>query len=199
MDSTLSPAAGELRRRFVRRSPLTRAALEFADERHAGQRREVDGAPFVAHPLEVACLLHEAGYSDEVVAAGVLHDVLENSDTGAPEIEDRFGRYVAELVTALTDDPGIEDEAERKAALRRQVALAGECAAAIFAADKVSKARELRLLAGRGAPLGPRARVKIEHYRESLGMLAGIIPGHELLDQLRTELDAIVATPHGGV
>ena len=198
MDSALSSGPHELRRRFVRRSPLTREALAFADERHAGQRREVDGAPFVAHPLEVACLLHEAGYSDEVVAAGVLHDVLENSDTGAPEIEKLFGPYVAELVTALTDDPAIEDEAQRKAALRRQVAQAGECAAAIFAADKVSKARELRLLASRGE-LGPRAQLKIEHYEESLGMLAGIIPGHELLDRLQVELEAIAATPAAGV
>jgi (p)ppGpp synthase/HD superfamily hydrolase len=198
MDSTLSSGSSELRRRFVRSSPLTRDALEFADERHAGQRRETDGAPFMAHPLEVACLLHEAGYSDEVVAAGVLHDVLENSDTGAPEIEDRFGPNVAELVTALTEDPTIEDEAERKKALRRQVARAGECAAAIFAADKVSKARELRLLASRGE-LGPRARVKIEHYRESLGMLAPIIPGHDLLVQLQMELDALAATPVAGV
>ena len=84
--------------RFARRSPLTRAALEFADERHAGQRREADGAPFVAHPLEVASLLDEAGYSDEVVVAGVLHDVLENSDTEAAEIEERFGTPVAWLV-----------------------------------------------------------------------------------------------------
>jgi len=194
MDSTLLHAPSPRRRRFIRRSPLTQAALAFADERHAGQWREADGAPFVAHPLEVACLLHEAGYSDEIVAAGVLHDVLENSDTGAPEIEQRFGPGVAELVMSVTDDPAIEDEAERKAALRRQVAQAGECAAAIFAADKVSKARELRLLARRG-PLGPGARLKFEHYEESLGMLAGIIPDHHLLEQLRTELDAIAALP----
>ena len=62
---------------FVRRSPLTRDALAFADQRHAGQTRDLDDLPFVTHPVEVACLLHEAGYADEVVAAGVLHDVLE--------------------------------------------------------------------------------------------------------------------------
>ncbi|MGH2714127.1 MAG: HD domain-containing protein [Thermoleophilaceae bacterium] len=130
---------------FVERSPLTREALRFANERHAGQTRELDDLPFVTHPVEVACLLHEAGYSDEVVAAGVLHDVLEDTDAEHGELEARFGRRVADLVDAVSDDPSIEDRAERKAALRLQVARAGECAAALFAADKVSKARELRL------------------------------------------------------
>jgi (p)ppGpp synthase/HD superfamily hydrolase len=183
---------------FVRRFPRTRAALAFADERHAGQRRKTDGAPFMMHPVEVACLLQEAGHADHVVAAGVLHDVLEDTDAERGELEERFGPAVAALVSALTDDPTIRDEVERKAALRLQVAEAGRDAAAIFAADKVSKARELRLLASRGE-LGPRARMKIEHYRESLGMLAPIIPGHDLVVQLQMELDAIAAMPVSGV
>src|SRR4051812_19254839 len=131
------------RTEFVERSPLTRDALAFASDRHAGQTRSIDDIPFVTHPVEVACLLHEAGYSDEVVAAGVLHDVLENTDVELPELEQAFGAEVAMLVAAVSDDPSITDKAERKAALRDQVAHAGEEAAAIFAADKVSKAREL--------------------------------------------------------
>src|SRR5919106_6968513 len=98
---SLKPMA-RTRTDFVRRSPLTRDALAFADQRHAGQLREIDDLPFVTHPLEVACLLHEAGYSDEVVAAGVLHDVLEDTDAERGDIETRFGRRVAELVDAVT-------------------------------------------------------------------------------------------------
>ena len=49
--------------------------------------RDLDDLPFVTHPVEVACLLHEAGYSDEVVAAGVLHDVVEDTDAEAAELE----------------------------------------------------------------------------------------------------------------
>jgi (p)ppGpp synthase/HD superfamily hydrolase len=183
---------------FVRRSPLTRDALAFADQRHAGQVREVDDLPFVTHPLEVACLLHEAGYSDEVVAAGVLHDVLEDTDAERGDIETRFGGRVAELVDAVTDDPAIEDDAKRKAALRRQVARAGECAAAVFAADKVSKARELRVRVGRGR-FERKDGGRIEHYEASLEMLAELIPGHQLVDQLRLELEAVRALPAGGV
>ena len=182
---------------FVARSPLTRDALAFAEGRHSGQKRDVDDLPFVTHPMEVACLLHEAGYSDEVVAAGVLHDVLEDTDAERTELEERFGPDVAELVAAVTDDPGIEDPVERKAALRSQVAEAGECAAAIFAADKVSKARELRVRASRD-PLRDGDRNKVEHYDHSLGMLAELIPGHALVDQLRQELQAVHALPAVG-
>jgi (p)ppGpp synthase/HD superfamily hydrolase len=175
---------------FLERSPLTREALAFAEGRHEGQTRDFDGLPFVTHPLEVARLLHEAGYSDEVVAAGVLHDVLEDTDAQRADLDVRFGTAVTWLVTAVSDDPSIEDPEERKAALRRQVSQAGERAAAIFAADKVSKARELRLRVSRGE-LGEADRAKIEHYEQSLDMLAEIIPGHDLVEQLRLELEAL--------
>jgi (p)ppGpp synthase/HD superfamily hydrolase len=183
---------------FVQRSPLTRDALAFADARHAGQTRDLDGLPFVTHPVEVACLLHEAGYRDEVVAAGVLHDVLEDTDADHAELEARFGRRVADLVDAVSDDPSIEDRAERKAALRRQVAAAGECAAAVFAADKVSKARELRVRVSRGH--SDRADAgRIQHYEASLAMLDELIPEHDLVRQLRMELEAVRALPASGV
>ena len=173
---------------FIERSPLTRDALAFADRHHAGQTREIDDMPFVTHPVEVACLLHEAGYPDEVVAAGVLHDVLEDTDAQRPELAERFGPDVAELVAAVSDDPAIEDDAQRKAALRRQVAAASEEAAAVFAADKVSKARELRMRVGRGdAREGDRR--KLQHYEASLAMLVEILPDHPLLDLLRSELE----------
>jgi (p)ppGpp synthase/HD superfamily hydrolase len=183
---------------FVERSPLTREALAFAGARHAGQTRGVDDIPFVTHPVEVACLLHEAGYSDQVVAAGVLHDVLEDTDAEPADLEKRFGREVAELVAAVSDDPSIEDAPARKAALRKQVAEAGEHAAVVFAADKVSKARELRVRVSRGGH-EPADRAKIEHYAASLDMLSTVIPGHDLLGQLRLELEALHTLPAGGV
>jgi (p)ppGpp synthase/HD superfamily hydrolase len=181
---------------FIERSPITRAALAFAEGRHSGQTRDLDTTPFVTHPLEVARLLDEAGYSDEVVAAGVLHDVLEDTDAERADLDTRFGPAVAWLVSAVSDDPSIENHAERKAALRRQVAGAGERAAAIFAADKISKVRELRTRVSRGAcEDGDRSRV--DHYEQSLVMLSELIPDHDLVDQLRLELAALSATPPG--
>jgi (p)ppGpp synthase/HD superfamily hydrolase len=179
---------------FVERSPLTRDALAFAARWHEGQTRGTDSIPFLTHPVEVGCLLNEAGYSDEVVAAGVLHDVLEDTEVERGELEERFGPEVARLVAAVSDDPAIEDHAERKAALRRQVAAAGDCAVAVFAADKVSKARELRVRTGYGR-FERKDETRIEHYRASLEMLDDLMPGHQLVDRLRAELDALHALP----
>jgi (p)ppGpp synthase/HD superfamily hydrolase len=179
---------------FVERSPLTRDALAFADRLHAGQTRDTDGIPFVTHPVEVACLLHEAGYPDDVVAAGVLHDVLEDTDAQRSELEELFGTQVAELVSAVSEDPSIEDRTERKAALRKQVAHSGEHAAAVFAADKVSKARELRARQSHArSDRGDRA--KIAHYQASLEMLSDVLPGHGLVEQLRSELGSLHSQP----
>jgi (p)ppGpp synthase/HD superfamily hydrolase len=175
---------------FVEGSPLTRDALAFAADRHAGQTRDGRGEPFVTHPVEVACLLHEAGYSDEVIAAGVLHDVLEDTDVEREELTSRFGERVAGLVAAVSDDPSIENGAERKAALRRQVAASGTEAGVIFAADKISKARELRQRISRGEA-GEADRQKLDHYRASLEMLDGLVPGLGLVDRLRVELDGL--------
>jgi (p)ppGpp synthase/HD superfamily hydrolase len=169
--------------------PGARAVLEFVHERHAGQRR-VDGAPFVAHPVEVGSILARHAYPGEIVAAGLLHDVLEKSDTGRDELEARFGSQVATLVESLTDDPTIADDAERRAALRLQVAQSGDEAAAIFAADKISKVRELRDTARRAA-LDRDALARLEHYRESSEMLEALMPDSPLVAELKREMDAL--------
>jgi (p)ppGpp synthase/HD superfamily hydrolase len=172
--------------------PLAQDAIDFARSHHEGQRRDADDAPFVVHPLEVAILLRDEGYPEHVVATGALHEVLEDTDVDKNELEERFGHDVAELVESLTDDPSIEDQQERRAALRRQVAAAGETAAAVFAADKVSKARELRMKADRG-PLDDESRAKLEHYRESFAMLEEALPGSGLVERLRGELGELEA------
>src|SRR5207248_6842112 len=93
---------------------------------------------------EVGWLLYRAGEPDGVIAAGVLHDVLEKTAVRGAELKTRFGLRIAELVAALSEDEGIRGYEQRKAALRRQVAVAGPEAMTVFAADKVSKVRELR-------------------------------------------------------
>ena len=122
---------------FLRHLPLTQAAVEWAVERHAGQRREADGAAFVMHPIEVAALVDSADYPDFVVATAVLHDLLENTDVTAEEIEARFGSQVAELVEAVSDDPKLPSEEERKRVMRDGVRRVGVYAAVVYSAVKV--------------------------------------------------------------
>ncbi len=164
-------------------SPLLREAYEFARDAHHGPRRR--GDTDVEHPVAVARLLREAGYPDEVVAAALLHDVLEDTDTDPDEIEHRFGRKVAGLVRALTEDPAIEDYAPRKAELRERVVEAGPEAAAIFAADKLAKVRELRRRGGQADPQ------QVSHYRAALSLLRRRYPDLPFVDEAEAELDRL--------
>jgi (p)ppGpp synthase/HD superfamily hydrolase len=182
---------------FIEALPQARAALAFARELHRGQRRESDEAPFILHPLEVAALLHTTGHRETVVVAGILHDTVEDSEASVPEVDQRFGSEVARLVAALTEDLAIEPFSERKAALRAQIAEAGEDATSIYAADKVTKVRELRARLAARPDLFDEAheRARLDHYRESALMVEEITPDHPLVVQLRFELEALRALP----
>jgi (p)ppGpp synthase/HD superfamily hydrolase len=172
---------------FVEGLPKARAAVAYAQHAHKGQVRKSDGSPFVAHPLEVASLLYHAGAPDHVIAAGVLHDVIEKTDSSAADLRSRFGTPVAELVVAVTEDERIRIYAERKAALRDQAARAGEDALMVFAADKLSKAREFRL----HPQTARHRRRRLAHYRDCLRLLDERMPASPLVRGLASELQAL--------
>ena len=178
---------------FVGELPITCRALEFAAEQHRGQRREADHAPFILHPLEVAQLLRGRDYPDPVVAAGVLHDVIEDAHVESAELERRFGARVAALVTAVSEPAGGGDFAARKARLRDAIAVADADAVAVFAADKVAKVRELRMSLARDP--GTVDADKLEHYWASLTLLEDRLAQHPLVRQLRFELEALEMLP----
>src|ERR1700754_1563261 len=91
-------------RDLLGRLPLAQSALEYAERQHAGQLRQVDGAPFILHPLEVATLLYAAGAADHVIAAGLLHDTVEKTGTTVEDLRSRFGHAVATVVAAVSED-----------------------------------------------------------------------------------------------
>ena len=185
------------RRRFadlVALLPLSRDALAFAEQRHAGQRA-ADGSPFIRHPIEVASLLYDAGAPDHVVAAGVLHDIVEKGGTEAAELVDRFGPGVASLVIAVSEDPEIRGYAARKAALRARVATAGRDVLLLFAADKLSKTRELRRAARRRGSDSASVRRKLAHYRRSAELLSERLADHPLVLALNAELAKLPVAP----
>jgi (p)ppGpp synthase/HD superfamily hydrolase len=184
---------------FVDGLPVTRRALEFAAERHEGQRREADDAAFILHPLEVAQLLHSGGYPDEIVAAGVLHDSLENTDATPQELERRFGPEVARLVCAVSEPDAEGPYAQRKARLRASVGAGDHGVLVVYAADKVAKARELRMTLARdwSAAASPETAEKLDHYWASLEMLEQLLRDDPLVAQLRFELEALATLPPG--
>jgi (p)ppGpp synthase/HD superfamily hydrolase len=179
----------------LRHLPLTQAAVVWAVQQHAGQRREADGAEFVMHPIEVASLVDGERYPDYVVAAAVLHDVLENSDATVEGLEERFGSEVAGLVAAVSDDPSLAEEDERKDELRERVRRTGGHAAVVYAADKVSKVREIRTALSAGVARDE-VEGKLRRHRESLAMLEAELLGGRMVELLRDELEALDELPN---
>ena len=173
--------------------PIAQAALRFARARHAGQRREIDHAPFIDHPIEVGWLLLRDGQPDEVIAAGLLHDVIEKTATTSAELRRRFGARITWLVESVSDDPSIRDYQPRKRDLRDRIAQADPNTHAVFAADKIAKVRELALLPAQQLN-EPKNRAKLAHYRASGNMLRRMDGDLPLVEQLDAELNRLAVT-----
>src|SRR4051794_20973632 len=156
-------------------TPHLEEAYRFAREAHHGPRRR--GDTDIEHPVEVARLLHAAGVPEEVLAAALLHDVLEDTSVTADELRERFGETVTDMVASVTENDAIVRYERRKAALRGQAVEAGADSAAIFAADKVASLREYR--EANEAP-GPE---KLEHYAATLRLLRERRPETPFLDE----------------
>ncbi len=85
---------------------LLASAFDLAYQLHDGQYR-ASGDPYIVHPVAVADLLREIGASSTVIAAGFLHDVVEDTDVTPEQLEGYFGREVRVLVEGVTKLGGI--------------------------------------------------------------------------------------------
>lgn len=79
-------------------------ALIFATEKHSGQRRKMSGVPFILHPIEVAAIVGTMTDDKEILAASVLHDTVEDTDTTLEEIKEVFGKRIYLLVMTETEE-----------------------------------------------------------------------------------------------
>ena len=181
---------------WISDSPLLSRAYELAIAAHGSQKRASDGTTFLDHVTEVGVLLHEAGFDDELIAAGFLHDSVERGTLTEPELRREIGEDIADVVMALTEDAAIDDFAARKAGLRDQVAAAGGRALTVFAADKLSDILGLRRgLESAGEGLAERMGTSVAsmagHYRDSVAVIEADGSGSAFLPVLRAELELL--------
>jgi (p)ppGpp synthase/HD superfamily hydrolase len=123
---------------------VTRAA-DFAARAHIAQHRKgLAGEPYVNHLTEVAALLAEAtgGTDAELVAAGYLHDTLEDTAVRYEDLSAQFGAEIAQLVAEVTDDKSLP-KAERKRLQVETVTKKSARARLLKIADKTSNLRSL--------------------------------------------------------
>ena len=79
-------------------------AIRYAVEKHSGMVRKRENTPYILHPLEVAAIVSTISSDEELLAAAVLHDTVEDTDATMEEIEQLFGARVAALVASETED-----------------------------------------------------------------------------------------------
>jgi guanosine-3',5'-bis(diphosphate) 3'-pyrophosphohydrolase len=126
---------------------LIARAADFAARAHVTQRRKGDAQePYVNHLIEVALLLTEAtgGENPALIAAGWLHDTLEDTATEREELEARFGLAVASIVAEVTDDKSLK-KAERKQLQIESTPSKSREARLLKLADKTSNLRAIAL------------------------------------------------------
>lgn len=181
------------------RSPLVHSALEQARVSHEGQVRNGSGGmPYVEHPMRVAAILDEHGYDEAVLAAALLHDVVEDSETSLDQLREKFGDEVAGLVGAMTDDESIDDYRERKAEHRERLAAAPVESMAIYGADKLTNSSTLRAAyAEEGDAVRDEFKVplelKLEIWEKDLELLREKAPELPFLGELEEELSRLRA------
>jgi guanosine-3',5'-bis(diphosphate) 3'-pyrophosphohydrolase len=125
--------------------PLILKALEFAAHKHRDQRRkDALASPYINHPIALANVLtQEGGVSDPVVlAAALLHDTVEDTQTTPSELREYFGERIAGVVAEVTDDKSLL-KAERKRLQVEHAAHISREAKLVKLADKICNVRDM--------------------------------------------------------
>jgi GTP diphosphokinase / guanosine-3',5'-bis(diphosphate) 3'-diphosphatase len=147
------------------------SATAFAADKHRNQRRkDPEASPYINHPIALAnVLLNEAEIDDvTVLAAALLHDTVEDTDTTGDELRRTFGEAVAGLVLEVTDDKSLP-KAERKRLQIEHAPHLSRGAKLIKLADKICNLRDVRLT--------PPAGWSLERRREYFDWARSVIDG----------------------
>ena len=123
-------------------------ATRFAVEAHAGTERRGKGFPYIIHPMEAAAIVATITPDPEILAAAILHDVVEDTDCTVDELRREFGDRIAELVASESEDPmaDLSEEASwhaRKQAAIDRLAQAPHDAKIVAMGDKLSNMRAI--------------------------------------------------------
>ncbi|MGZ8335424.1 MAG: HD domain-containing protein [Allosphingosinicella sp.] len=161
---------------------LIMKAACFAADRHRSQRRkDADASPYINHPLALAGILaDEGGVTDaSVLAAALLHDTVEDTETTLAEIEAEFGREIAAIVAEVTDDKSLPS-VERKRLQIVRAASKSDGAKLVKLADKICNIRDIAST----PPADWSVERKLNYYRWSREVVAGLRGINPMLEDL---------------
>lgn len=123
---------------------ILRAALFAADKHRDQRRKDVAATPYINHPLALASLLAtEGGVEDaEILAAALLHDTIEDTETDRRMLAEAFGERVASIVGEVTDDKVLPQEVRKQLQIDHGPHLSRE-AKLVKLADKICNVRDV--------------------------------------------------------
>ena len=118
-------------------------ALQVASKAHVNQYRKHTDIPYIIHPVAVGMILMKAGYSDDIVAAGILHDTVEDTSLSLADIEREFGPNIANIVDGCSEPDKSLSWEERKKHTIEFLKNASEDIKAVACADKLHNIRSI--------------------------------------------------------
>ena len=128
---------------------ISEEAIIYATIMHQGKVRKFKGRPYIFHPLEVAQILTTLTDDEEVITAGILHDIVEDTDGTLQEIEERFGKRVADLVATESENKYPQEDRSASWKKRKEESLiilknsTDIAVKMLWLADKLSNIRSL--------------------------------------------------------
>lgn len=125
-------------------SPLIFHAIQFASAAHAGQYRKNSRVPYLIHPLRVSRILIEAGCSETLAVAAVLHDTVEDCFVTYDQIQRLFGPEVADLVRGASEPDKSAPWEQRKQHTIEFLRTAHNGTLLVSVADKIDNIRSIR-------------------------------------------------------
>ncbi|PLR75753.1 phosphohydrolase [Bacillus sp. V3-13] len=170
-------------------------ALQVASKAHQNQFRKQTDIPYISHPATVGMLLLKGGYSEEIVAAGILHDTVEDTDITIQDIKHEFGLKIAEIVEGCSEPDKSLSWEERKEHTIEFLKSASVEIRAVACADKLhnlqSIRREYEHVGDTVWNRFKRGRQQQEWYYRSLVDSLGCAFTFPLLEELSQEIERL--------
>jgi guanosine-3',5'-bis(diphosphate) 3'-pyrophosphohydrolase len=147
------------------------AAVAFAAHKHSDQRRkDAKASPYINHPIALARILREEGKVEDpaVIAAALLHDTLEDTQTEYQEIKGLFGAKIADMVVEVTDTKWLKKHLRKRLQISK-ASRSSEGAKLIKLADKIANLRDIIA--------SPPANWSVERKREYFDWAKRVVDG----------------------
>lgn len=181
-------------------SPRYDAALALAARQHRAQVRKGTDLPYSAHVVHVSVILLRYGFDEDLAIAGLLHDVVEDSDLPLSAVQAAFGQHVADMVAAVTEQKRADGVPvaweQRKAEKLAHLRQGGPAVAALKAADALHNARTTAADIRRDGPavwarFNRSPEQTVRYYRDIAEGVRGWLGEHPLARELTAAVDEL--------